>query len=206
MAVFSDWRKRLTPFDSELFLMIESLTGKEVKPRATNDNSYFVCVDYSCRPDVDFINAVMDAIAGRVGDRLIRFDDYPDEKRFLATIRFSEDIYPETMRLETDCKPKPFFGEKYADLRPGMDAGAWVLAVRVDRDTASRLLTFVGSGELEIPKDGPATFHFINSCAGGIWQHAAEGDYVVYIDGQRAFIVIDRETFETNFEKWKNQS
>lgn len=204
MAVFSDWRKRLTPFDSELFLMIESLTGKEVKPRATNDNSYFVCVDYSCRADVDFINAVMDAIAGRVGDRLIRFDDYPDESRFLATIRFSEDVYPAIMRLETDCKPKPFFGEKYADLRPGMDAGAWVLAVRVDRETASRLLSFVGSGEFEIPKEGPATFHFANP--GGIWQHAPEGSYVVYSDRTRLFSVIGGEIFEMNFEKWRNQS
>ena len=206
MAAFKDWRERLTPYDTELCMMVESLTGKPCEPRALNDGRYFITVDYSDHKDTVFINAVMDAIAGRLGERLVGFDDYPEESRFLATVQFSSETYPRIMRLKVDCNPKPYFGVKYADFRPGMPEGAWVLAVQVNRETASRMLSFVGSGEFEIPGDAPATFHFINSCAGGLWQHAAEGDYVVYIDGQRMFIVIDRETFETNFEVWKTQS
>lgn len=186
--------------------MVQSLTGKPCELRPLNCDKYFICVDYSGRRDVDFVSAVMDAIAGRAGERLVDFHDFPEEGRFLANIRFSDDNYPRIMRLEYDQPPRPFFGKKYADMRSDAAEGAWVLAVQVDRETASRMLSFVGSGEFEIPRDAPATFHFINSCAGGLWQHAKEGDYVVYIDGQRAFIVIDRETFETNFEIWKTQS
>lgn len=100
-----NWKERLTPFDLELFAMIQSLTGNcEVKNGGTH---YFIIVGYGGH-DADYLSAVMDAIAGRVGERLIKITDEPDNKRFVVRIKFAKeyphiDRYFETKYNETNC-------------------------------------------------------------------------------------------------------
>ena len=82
------WKHRLTAFDAALCNMVESLTGEKCEPKNGGNDQYFIVVDYRKHPDTDFISAVMDAIAGRVGERLIAIHDHADDKFFTAFIKF----------------------------------------------------------------------------------------------------------------------
>ena len=70
---------KLTPFDAELCRMVESLTGKPCEPQWWNLTQYRIIVDYSIRPEPDFVSAVIDAIAGRAGQRFVDVKDKPEE-------------------------------------------------------------------------------------------------------------------------------
>lgn len=100
-----NWKERLTPFDQELFAMVQSLTGNcETKNGGTH---YFIIVGYGGH-DADYLSAVMDAIAGRVGERLIKITDEPDNKRFVVRIKFAKeyphiDRYFETKYNGSNC-------------------------------------------------------------------------------------------------------
>lgn len=52
------WQDRLTPFDTELCIMVESLTGKPCEPKCGGKDEYFIVVDYSDHPQPDYIAAV----------------------------------------------------------------------------------------------------------------------------------------------------
>lgn len=185
---------RLTPYDGELQMMVRSLTGKPCELHYGGEDEFFIVVDYSGHPDSDYINALMDAVAGRVGKRLVKMEDEPDAKRFVARIKYSEDKYPAIMRLdpEQESGPHPENGDVYFEPVPKC------IALQVTRDNAERLLAFVGNGEMEIPDDGPAVFHFIN--AGSVYAHAPEFSYIVY-DRNERFIVMDKDEFEATYEK-----
>ena len=190
------WKHKLTPFDSELCLMVESLTGQECDPKNGGADQYFIVVDYSKRPEPDFISAVMDAVAGRVGERLVDMNDDPDAKRFVAHIKFSDSKYPGLVYLDRDDRPRAA-----ADVfRLRNDAGPCVLALQVTRKNVGRLLSFVGNGEMEIERrpGGKATFHFRNA-VGSVYAHAPEFSYIVHVkDG--LFNVVDKTTFEAKYE------
>lgn len=100
-----NWQEKLTPFDQELFVMVRALMGNcEVKNGGTH---YYIVVDYGGH-DADYLSAVMDAIAGRVGERLIKITDEPENKRFIVRIRFAKEYphierYFETKYNETNC-------------------------------------------------------------------------------------------------------
>ena len=192
---------RLTPYDGELQMMVRSLTGKPCEIHSGGDDEFFIVVDYSGHPDSDYISALMDAVAGRVGKRLVKMDDEPDAKRFVAHIKFSEDKYPCLMRLEQEQKPNPEIGDVYYMPIPiaennGNDE---CIALQVTRDNAERLLAFVGNGEMEIPDDGPAVFHFQNA-GHSVYAHAPESSYIVY-DGNEHFSIMDQYLFEANFKR-----
>lgn len=186
------WKQKLTPFDAELCLMIESLTGQECEPKNGVADQYFIVVDYRDHFDPDFVSAVMDAVAGRVGERLVDMNDDPDAKHFVAHIKFSESKYPGIIRLLRDAKQKPTAGRVYCHKL------SEIRAVQVDRNNPDVLLDFVGNGEMEIPDVGPAVFHFRNA-AGSVYAHAPEHSYIVYVAPER-FEIVDKETFETEYE------
>lgn len=91
------WWEKLTLFDVELFRMVETLTGKKCEPKNGGNDRYFLVVNYSGNPDPDFINAVWDAVAGRVGERLIELTDHPEDYFFTAYIKFYSGIIPEML-------------------------------------------------------------------------------------------------------------
>lgn len=81
------WKEKLMPFDAELCRMVESLTGRPCEPK-NGGNHYFLVVDYSLHTDPEYILAVMDAIEGRVGKRLISIKDDPEDMQFFVRVKF----------------------------------------------------------------------------------------------------------------------
>lgn len=187
-----DWRERLNPFDAELQMMVESLTGKPCEQKNAGMGNYFIVVDYSKRTEPDFVNAVMDAIAGRLGERLVSIKDNPDASKCTVYIKLSKQVYPGIVRMPRNDEPGLTYGKVYCK-RLGE-----IRAVQVKRDNPSVLFQFVGNGELELPEDGPAVYHFLNANM-SVYAHAPENSYIVYIR-QGLYKVVDETTFEKEYE------
>ena len=81
------WKTKLTAFDAELIKMAESLTGKPCEPK-NGGNHYFFEVDYEKHHDPEYIAAIMDAIEGRTGKRLIYIKDDADRHALLVRVKF----------------------------------------------------------------------------------------------------------------------
>ncbi len=186
------WERALTPFDTELFIMVESLTGKPCKPRYSGGNAYFFEADYENHNEPNYILAMWDAIEGRTGERLLEIKDDAERHALFVRVKFSEQKYPGVIRASRDCSPQESYGKTYCHKL------VEIRAVQVERDNAENVLRFVGNGEWEIPDDGQATFHFLNA-AGSVFAHAPEHSYIVYAGPER-FEIVDKETFEKEYE------
>lgn len=183
---------RLTPFDAELCMMVESLTQKPCKPISASTDCYAIVVDYSIRPEPDFIAALLAAIEGRAGERFQSVEDFPDSKFLRIRIKYSEEKLPFCYGDETSK------GEPDISVADTYCRGEEVLkAVQVRRTDLERLQKFVGGGELRIPRcpDCKATFHFLN---GSVFLDVDEYDYI--IAGKVAFFVIKWREFEAEFQ------
>ena len=185
------WRTKLTPFDTELAIMVESLTGKPCELK-NGDNEYFFEADYENHNDPNYILAMWDAIEGRTGERLLEIKDDAERHALFVRVKFSEQKYPGVIRASRDCSPQESYGKTYCHKL------VEIRAVKVERDNAENVLRFVGNGEWEIPDDGPATFHFLNA-AGSVFAHAPEHSYIVHAGPER-FEIVDKETFEKEYE------
>ena len=186
-----DWKEKLTPFDAELCVMVESLTGKPCEAKNGGEH-YFIEVDYSeHKGDEEYKNAVINAIEGRLGARMISIDDKPERKMLFVKVKFSDSELPRLLKYP-QSEPHPFEGNPYCR------RVAIIRALEVNRNNFKQLCNFVGGGEMEIERrpDGKATFHFI---AGGVWAHAPEGSFIVHVQGEQ-FQIIDRKTFYENYE------
>ena len=186
------WERALTPFDTELFIMVESLTGKPCKPCYSGGNAYFFEANYENHGDPQYILAMWDAIEGRTGERLLEIKDDADRHALFVRVKFSEQKYPGIIRASRDCPPQESYGKTYCHKL------VEIRAVQVERDNAENVLRFVGNGEWEIPDDGPATFHFLNA-AGSVFAHAPEHSYIIHAGPER-FEIVDKETFEKEYE------
>lgn len=186
------WKNKLTPFDMELCVMVESLTGKPCDPLCGAKDDFFIVVDYSSRPDPDFVAAVMAAVEGRVGERFESISDKPEEKRFIAYIKFAEHTPGRVCFGEEVEKAKPAIGDVYCRQMEE------VLAMYVSRADVDALVEFVGNGHLEISENGDATFHFLNA-SGSVWAHAPEHSYIVYLR-PGLYKIVPKEEFESEFE------
>ena len=184
-----DWRLKLTPYDTELAIMVESLTEKPCQLKRGN-NSYFFEADYEKHPEPEYILAIWDAIEGRIGKRLLEIKDNAERHALFVSVAFSDEDYPAIVRLDRDGRNCPKAGGVYCRKL------SEIRAVQVNRNNPDVVLEFVGNGEFEIPKVGPVVFHFINN---GVFAHAPEGTYIVYT-GRDRFEIVDQETFEKEYE------
>ena len=184
-------RDNFTPFDAELCVMVNSLTGTQCEPQDDGE-CFSIIVDYSKRPEPDFIAAVMAAIEGRAGERFDSFEDYPEKQYFKARIKFSKEQMP-------FC-----YGDERDKREPDLDAGetycgqySQLKALQVRRTNLEGLQRFVGGGEMHIPRcpGCPATFHFLN---GSVFLDVKEGDYICA--GKVAFFVIKEAEFELSYQ------
>lgn len=186
---------RLTPFDAELCVMVESLTQKPCKPFSASSDCYAIVVNYSARPEPDFIAALLAAIEGRAGERFQSVEDFPDDKQFEVRIRYSGEKLPFCYGDETSK------GEPDLSVADTYCRGEEVLkAVQVRRTDLERLQKFVGGGELRIPRypDSKATFHFLN---GSVFLDVQEYDFICA--GKAGFFVIDGREFKATFKHWR---
>lgn len=182
---------RLTPFDAELCVMVESLTQKPCVPEP-GKGLYSIQVDYSIRPEPDFVAALIAAIEGRAGERFLSVEDFPDNKFLRIRIKYSDAKLPfcygsETTKVEPDLSVADTYCRGEEVLR----------AVQVRRTDLERLQKFVGGGELRIPRcpDCKASFHFLN---GSVFLDVDEYDYICA--GKVAFFVMKCREFESNFQ------
>lgn len=186
------WREKLKPFDAELFLMVESLTEKPCEPKNGGDH-YFFEADYSKHHDPDYINAIWDALCGRIGNRLLEINDNPEREALFVRVMFSDEKLPGFAQSETK-RPRPIRGMLFRE----RNSAKTIRAIRVETEPeiVNRMMDFVGTGQMEFP-EGLAKFHFLNAC-GSVWKTATESDYIVHVsDG--LFNVIPEKDFEKQY-------
>ena len=164
-----EMNNKFTPYDSELLMMIESLTGDV--PIVTKEKEY-----YTIEVRVDALsdevrNAIADAIAGRLGDRIISI--YEGKGSLFYTVHYGEDcgelICSEQFGPGDISESNVFYIPETA-LR-----GLMVLPSNFDR-----LVRFVGNGSWENRPDGNNVFQFLNA-SGTVFCDAPEGSYLVYV-------------------------
>lgn len=192
---YNDWEKRLTPWDMELALMVESLTGKPCELCNGGDHFFFEADYENHATEPEYLLALWDAIEGRTGKRLLGMDDDPERHVFIVTVMFSNERYPALIRLDRDAKENPSVGTPYY---PKTDDVNHVLAVQVERGNDAQLLTFVGNGQMLIVPDGKVAFQFLNA-GGSVYADAPEHSYIVY-RGPGRFEIIEQEKFEKEFK------
>lgn len=188
------WQSRLTPYDAELAMMVESLTGMPCELKNGGDH-YFFEANYRDHNDPQYILAIWDAIEGRAGDRLIDIQDQPERTSIFVRVKFSDEDYPALIRMAKFGPNKPESGDIYCKVMEE------IRAVQVKRTNIEQLTEFVGNGEMEIEKrpDGKAVFHFRNAF-GSVYEHAPENDYIMFVkDG--LFVVVEKEKFESEYER-----
>ena len=188
------WEHKLTPWDMELAVMVESLTGKPCELCNGGDHFFFEADYENHANDPEYLLALWDAIEGRTGKRLIGLDDDPERHVFIATVLFSNERYPALIRLDRDAKENPSAGTPYY---PKNDDANEILAVQVERENDAQLLSFVGNGQLLIVPDGKIAFQFLNA-SGSVYADAPEHSYIVY-RGPARFEIIAQDKFEKEY-------
>ena len=186
--------QKLVSWDEAFLAMIDSLTGKTTIPGYESEEIYFVAVDYEKINDPEVLCAVMDAIAGRLGERLVSIGDVPEMKRLIVRVKFSKDEEPKASRFILKRSHASEHGGFYRD----KENGEVVNAMQFDRNRASDIVRYVGNGEIYDNKDRPWELYFLNT-AGKVWQHAVEWQYLVWI-AEEHFAVVDKEQFEAAYE------
>ena len=164
-----DANNKITPYDSGLLLMIESLTG--YKPFVELQEGYYT-IDVRVGALSDEIrNAVADAIDGRIGKRLKSVEFKTD--RIVYEIEYGEDCGALTesgIMVDGEISDSNAFYIPETALR-----GLMVLPSNFDR-----LVRFVGNGSWEDRPDGNNVFHFLNA-SGTVFCDAPEGSYLIYV-------------------------
>lgn len=170
------WKERLTESDENLFRMVRSLIG-ECEPKNGGDH-YFFEVKYNGK-DMDYLAGIMAAIEGRMGDRLLRFEDLPDAGCFIVYVKFDKVNPAGEYRIGMK------FCKKVADVR----------ALPVNFRFAKLLRRFIGNGAFCQVDEGDL-FKF--TADGKIWS-AKVGDWVVCEDGH--YFVAPKNLFKMHYER-----
>ncbi len=185
---------RITPFDYEALVMLESLTERGVVPTEMDDNFTFH-VFYNKHNDPMYISAIIDAMRGRYGERFIEVNDYPDSKMLKFTIAYDKHEYPEANGYFHVDKARTQWGDIYCRQLEE------VAAIQVKEENMSRLQDFVGGGQMVVdrwPDGSKACFTFLNN---GVFVDVQDGDYIVRHDKSTIFEVWSKLRFEKEWER-----
>lgn len=190
------WEEKLTPWDRELFMMVESLTGKPCEPKNGGDHFFFEADYENHRNEPEYLLALWDAIEGRAGKRIVGMDDDAERHVFVVTVLFSNTTYPALIRCDRDAVEHPEAGTPYYSRT---DDANEIWAVQVERANGAQLLSFVGNGELRIERrpGGKAVFQFLNASR-SVYADAPEHSYIVY-RGPGRFEIVANEAFEKEY-------
>lgn len=182
---------KLTPFDSETFIMIESITGKDVEV-IPNYFSYTLTA-YTSKLDDDKIESLINSVSGRLGKRLSKID-----KRaycVIFSVWYQKTTYDLPFEYSKEyTKPDETAGDIYC--RRLLE----VRALPVKRDNLEKLLMFTGGGTMQIPRTpgGLAVYSFTTE--NGVMLDVPESNFIVLTpDGK--FGKMDMQTFMANFEE-----
>lgn len=184
-------KSKLTPFDVETFLMIESITG--VEPEVVQSKvSYKISVCTYNLSD-EKITAIKNAVSGRLGKRLYNTESGINKIVFSVEFQENAEKFPTEIRTDLgtpDNNAGKVFCRRLLEVR----------ALPVMRDNLEKLLMFTGGGTMQIPRTpgGLAVYSFPTE--NGIMLDVPEGNYIVLTpDGK--FGKMDMQTFMANFEE-----
>ena len=180
----------LSPFDCDMCAMIEDITKQEIEVTASDTSIRLSWAQNGSEgndtPEAQRIEALKQAIRGRLGDRFIEFF-YADGRQ---SVYMKYD--PEEMRTRL-VDPDATAGTRYCRTLLEVDA------IQVRRDNLDDLLRFTGGGTMTIPRtpNGRAVYSFPDG--NGIFINAPETYYIVREPDGRLTTRPERE-FNREFE------
>lgn len=185
---------KLTPFDSELIVMVRNLTGKEPGV-VEKENVYTLTVDMAGKYD-DEKKAIDDAINGRIYPRLKRVD-YTHYKGDIIEydIMYNAEFeqLPVELRGEIEAPGYVEVGKRYCRKLKE------VFAIQFTRENKDDVVKFSGNGIVEIPRTPNTLGKFTFANANGVFQQANESDVICTVDGN-VFEVMRYSDFVAMYE------
>lgn len=184
----------LGPFDCDMCAMIEDITKQEIEVTASDTSIRLSWAQNGSegndKAEGQRIEALKQAIRGRLGDRLIEFF-YADGRQSVY-MKYDPEEYPEEMRTRL-VDPDATAGTRYCRTLLEVDA------IQVRRDNLDDLLRFTGGGTMTIPRtpNGRAVYSFPDG--NGIFIDAPETYYIVREPDGRLTTRPERE-FNREFE------
>ena len=184
----------LSPFDCDMCAMIEDITKQEIEVTASDTSIRLSWAQNGSegndRPEAQRIEALKQAIRGRLGDRFIEF--FYDDGIQSVYMKYDPTEYPEQIRTRL-VEPDATAGTRYCRTLLEVDA------IQVRRDNLDDLLRFTGGGTMTIPRtpNGRAVYSFPDG--NGIFIDAPETYYIVREPDGRLTTRPERE-FNREFE------
>jgi len=185
----------LSPFDCDMCAMIEDITKQEIEVTASDTSIRLSWAQNGSegndKAEGQRIEALKQAIRGRLGDRLIEFF-YADGRQSVF-MKYDPEEYPEEMRTRL-VEPDATAGTRYCRKLLEVDA------IQVRRDNLDDLLRFTGGGTMQIPRTpgGLAVYSFPTE--NGVMLDVPEGNFIVLTPNGK-FGKMDMQTFMANFEE-----
>lgn len=184
----------LSPFDCDMCAMIEDITKQEIEVTASDTSIRLSWAqngsDGNDTPEAQRIEALKQAIRGRLGDRFIEFF-YADGRQSVY-MKYDPEEYPEEMRTRL-VDPDATAGTRYCRTLLEVDA------IQFRRDNVDDVLRFTGGGTVVMPRtpDGKAMFSFPNG--NGIFVDVPESWYIIReLNGR--FTARPEKDFKREFE------
>lgn len=183
--------RRITPFDAEAIVMLESLTERNVLTTEFEDK-FTIHASYAKHNDADYISAMIDAVRGRFGKRFLEAEDDVDNSLIKFSIAYDEHELP-TLVGEYTRTPHLECGRIYCHQLEE------IRALQVTRNNVEELINFVGGGQMEIEKrpNGNARFSFLNN---GVFVDVPENSYIVQRGNSLHFEIWTKGKFENEWE------
>lgn len=185
----------LSPFDCDMCAMVEDLTGEQITVTAAPDSIRISWAQHGSsgkdKAEGQRIEAIKQAIRGRLGDRVISFE-YADDTQSVY-FRYDPEQYPEEIRTQLTAID-PNAGQRYCRMLKEVDA------VLFTRENLEAVRAFTGGGTIEIPRtpDGLAKYRFTNPVS-GLYTDVVENWYIVRETSGKMYPVM-KVHFEMDFE------
>lgn len=184
----------LSPFDCDMCAMIEDITKQEIEVTASDTSIRLSWAQNGSegndKPEAQRIEALKQAIRGRLGDRFIEFF-YADGMQSVY-MKYDPEEYPEEMRTRLS-DPDATAGTRYCRILLEVDA------IQFRRDNVDDVLRFTGGGTVTTPRtpDGKAMFSFPDG--NGIFVDVPESWYIIReLNGR--FTARPEKDFKREFE------
>lgn len=184
----------LSPFDCDMCAMIEDITKQEIEVTASDTSIRLSWAQNGSegndKAEGQRIEALKQAIRGRLGDRLIEF--FYDDGMQSVFMKYDPEEYPEEMRTRL-IDPDTTAGTRYCRTLLEVDA------IQFRRDNVDDVLRFTGGGTVVTPRtpDGKAIFSFPNG--NGIFVDVPESWYIIReLNGR--FTARPEKDFKREFE------
>lgn len=184
----------LSPFDCDMCAMIEDITKQSVEVTASDTSIRLSWAqngsDGNDTPEAQRIEALKQAIRGRLGDRFIEFF-YANGKQSVY-MKYDPTEYPEEKRdFLGVIDPKA--GQRYCRTLQE------VTAMQVDREKLEELKAFTGGGMLIIPREPNARAMYTFPNGNGILVDVPETFFIVR-DDANDFITMHPKEFARMYE------